>query len=47
VFNGSGRFQGSFAMCMDITERKRAEVERLKIDKLEALGVLAGASPMI
>jgi PAS domain S-box-containing protein len=41
VFDGSGRFQGSFAMCMDITERKRAEVERLKIDKLEALGVLA------
>ncbi len=29
-------------MFMDITERKRAEAERLKIDKLEALGVLAG-----
>jgi PAS domain S-box-containing protein len=42
VFDGSGRFQGSFGMFMDITERKRAEVERLKIDKLEALGVLAG-----
>ena len=42
VFDDSGRFEGAFRMCMDITERKRAEVERLKIDKLEALGVLAG-----
>ena len=42
VFDGSGRFMGSFGMFMDITERKLAEVERLKIDKLEALGVLAG-----
>jgi two-component system cell cycle sensor histidine kinase/response regulator CckA len=42
VFDGTGRFQGAFGMFMDITERKRAEVERLKIDKLEALGVLAG-----
>ncbi len=42
VFDGAGCFQGAFGMFMNITGRKRAEAERLKIDKLEALGVLAG-----
>lgn len=31
-----------FCINVDLSERKRAEVERLKLDKLESLGVLAG-----
>jgi PAS domain S-box-containing protein len=42
LFDEDRSFQGTLAMFMDITERKRAEAERLKIDKLEALGLLAG-----
>jgi PAS domain S-box-containing protein len=48
-FDESGRFLGSFAMFTDITARKRAEEERLAMErrllhsqKLESLGVLAG-----
>ena len=42
IFDEANSFRGTFGMFMDITERKRAEAERLKIDKLDALGVLAG-----
>ena len=42
ILDDHGSFRGTFGMFMDITERKRAGAERLKIDKLEALGVLAG-----
>ena len=42
IFDEANSFRGTFGMFMDITERKQAEAERLKIDKLEALGVLAG-----
>jgi len=31
-----------FCINVDLSERKRAEAERLKLDKLESLGVLAG-----
>jgi PAS domain S-box-containing protein len=48
-FDANGRFLGSFAMFTDITSRKRAEEERLAMErrllqtqKLESLGVLAG-----
>jgi PAS domain S-box-containing protein len=42
LLDDTGAFQGTLGMFMDITEHKRAEVERLKMDKLEALGLLAG-----
>ena len=32
---------------MDITERKKMELEHFRIDKLESLGIMAGALPMI
>ncbi len=37
-----GEFAGYIGSCYDITDRKRIEEERLKLDKLESLGVLAG-----
>ncbi len=49
VYDANGVYTGALAMMTDITDRKRAEVEREKLDrkvretqKLESLGVLAG-----
>jgi two-component system cell cycle sensor histidine kinase/response regulator CckA len=41
-YDASGKVIGNMAVLMDITERKKAEQERLRLDKLESLGVLAG-----
>ncbi len=38
----SGQPAGFRGICRDVTERKRAEEELLKIEKLESIGVLAG-----
>ncbi|MDA8090829.1 MAG: PAS domain S-box protein [Nitrospiraceae bacterium] len=38
----SGRITGKVLVFSDITEKKRLEEERLKIQKLESVGVLAG-----
>ena len=45
ILDDHGSFRGTFGMFMDITERKRAEAERLKIDKLEALGCWPAVLP--
>ncbi|OQY32538.1 MAG: hypothetical protein B6241_10680 [Spirochaetaceae bacterium 4572_59] len=37
-----GNYDGSFGLITDLTDRKRAEAEFQKIDKLESLGTLAG-----
>ncbi|MGE5445999.1 MAG: PAS domain S-box protein, partial [Ignavibacteriales bacterium] len=37
-----GEFGGYLGLCYDITEHKKMEEERLKISKLESVGVLAG-----
>jgi PAS domain S-box-containing protein len=42
VKDSSGSLEGSFALITDITERKKLEEERLKVQKLESTGVLAG-----
>ena len=49
IYDESGRFEGVVCMAHDITERKRAEEEKLSLErqvqqaqKLESLGVLAG-----
>ncbi len=47
--DADGRFVGSFAVVTDVTERKRSEIERRKLEarirktqKMESLGILAG-----
>jgi len=49
ILDQDGKFVGSLAMCMDITDRKRAQEERAKMEeqflqaqKMEAIGTLAG-----
>ena len=42
MFDGNHEFIGSCGMFTDITERKRMELDLLKVEKLESLGVLAG-----
>ncbi len=42
LFDAEGNVTGGMGVVEDITERKRAEEERLKLDKLESVGVLAG-----
>jgi len=42
VNDSQGRVVGLLGMFWDITEEKKVEEERLKIDKLESLGLLAG-----
>ncbi|MDB4957069.1 MAG: multi-sensor hybrid histidine kinase [Myxococcales bacterium] len=49
VFDSAGRYEGTFAMVMDITERKKAEKALLAVEsqlrqaqKMEAVGRLAG-----
>lgn len=39
---GSGRAAGFRGICRDVTQRKRAEEELLKLQKLESIGVLGG-----
>ncbi|MCX7001804.1 MAG: PAS domain S-box protein, partial [bacterium] len=40
--NAAGEISGVLGTYMDITERKRAEVELLKMQKLQSVGTLAG-----
>lgn len=40
--DSSGAVQGFRGICRDVTERKRAEQELLKLEKIESIGVLAG-----
>ncbi len=42
IKNSKGRLTGFRGICRDVTERKRAEEELLKLQKLKAIGVLAG-----
>ncbi len=42
IFSPDGVVSGGVTIFEDITERKKAEHERWKLDKLESLGVLAG-----
>ena len=42
IFSPDGLLLGGVTIFEDITERKHAEQERLRLDKLESLGVLAG-----
>lgn len=42
VRNAEGEAVGFRGICRDITEQKRAEQERLRMEKLESLGILAG-----
>jgi PAS domain S-box-containing protein len=42
IFSPDGIFSGGVTIFEDVTERKQAEQERLRLDKLESLGVLAG-----
>jgi PAS domain S-box-containing protein len=41
-FKSDGNVGGIIGVMMDVTDRRKYEEERLKIDKLESLGVLAG-----
>lgn len=42
VFEQAEVFSGYLSICVDITEHKRLEDQRIKLDKLESVGVLAG-----
>ena len=49
IFNENGQYDGSFAMITDISQRKQAEEERIKLQhqlnqaqKIESIGQLAG-----
>jgi len=42
MYDAAGRFIGVLSVGREITERKELEQERLKIEKLESLGVFAG-----
>jgi signal transduction histidine kinase len=42
VRDSGGNVIGFRGICRDITERRQAELEILKIEKLESIGVLAG-----
>lgn len=41
-YDDAGRFTGTFGVFRDITERRRLEEERLRLRKLESVGLLAG-----
>lgn len=40
--DNDGVIAGEQGVCRDITERKKLEEERIKVDKMESLGILAG-----
>ncbi len=42
IMNGEGKVSKLAILSQDITERQRAEVERLRFSKLESLSTLAG-----
>jgi PAS domain S-box-containing protein len=42
IFSSEGVLSGGVALFEDISERKKAEAERLRFSKLESLGTLAG-----
>lgn len=42
LFSSEGRPMGTLCVLRDITERKKMEEEMMKVEKLEAVGVLAG-----
>jgi nitrogen-specific signal transduction histidine kinase/ActR/RegA family two-component response regulator len=42
VTGKDGKYEGAIAGVQDLTDRKRLEEERQRVDKLESIGVLAG-----
>ena len=42
IRDSAGKPSGFRGICRDVTERKRAEEELLKMEKLESIGILAG-----